>query len=434
MNLCFNLALNGSDYFLYALDERLRKATGRGNACSLAMELDAQLSPEKVQKRLDSIPALSALGALRLVKVFPGSVPRWRSCLESSALTLKLSPNTLNWERGQLNDFADIHPRRQAPLRFDLISGPHSSTLLFTWHHALMDANGAEELLRVIGASSEAWDDTHLLPKNSSLPSALNISAGFFKRLKIHREARRIIFDSAKKPVALIGGSGAKPGGSAYRLVRFDLDQTKHIDRNCEGLGAALFKSSVYLAASARALRRILQDRGVAPADFHLPVPHNLRKLGAASPIISNHITFLFFRIPSAVLGELKHCVHYIIADLQRMVQQREHLTCTTFLHDMRHLPRQIYLSLVDKPTAGNLASFFFSDRGEALNRLDSFMGGKITRIAHFPPNTHPPGFTVVFSRWKGCLIASISYSKGIISEAELGRFEELLRSDLLSV
>ncbi len=79
------------------------------------------------------------------------------------------------------------------------------------------------------------------------------------------------------------------------------------------------------------------------------------------------------------------------------------------------------------------MASFFFSDTGDSLSELSQFLGRDVRRAVHYPPNLYPPGFTVVFSRFRERLHVMTAFCEDVVASAEHARFEQILRDELLA-
>jgi hypothetical protein len=83
-------------------------------------------------------------------------------------------------------------------------------------------------------------------------------------------------------------------------------------------------------------------------------------------------------------------------------------------------------------PTKGAVCSFLFSDVGETLPDMKTFMGKEIVEVLNFPPNPSPPHLTFVMMKHAGCLKLIMTYNSKAISEEEITKFEAALRALLL--
>ena len=418
--------LSGTDYFLVAMDSMMRSQGDTGNVCYFRMTVGGTIDTTLISKRIESSGLLSWLTAARLCQRLPFQIPKWKSGEEDVTYYIK-----------DQSSFNCAHiPSSVSSRKISLINSPlfaidvfhdgnNASILILSWHHSLMDAHGAEMFIKLLG-----MNDLELNP-NQFFPKETDFKERFIDKLNYAKIIRQHMKEKTSLPFAnLSGNSSLLTGKTWYRLIRFTLDETDKIDGTANRVGANFRKSALYLAASVRALFQVLKKRGPVNGDFVVPVPQDQRRRGAFGPVISNHVTFLFYRIPQEALIDLTSAVSCIVTQMKEIVRSEIHKCYSSFMDLCRRLPLQLYVKLLKSPTKGHIASFFFSDTGELFDKVNEFLKIPILDAVHYPPNVCPPGFTIIFSRFHGELQATISYSKEYISEDEVALFEHFFRLD----
>ncbi|MFN8391093.1 MAG: hypothetical protein U0136_12455 [Bdellovibrionota bacterium] len=409
------IPLSGADMLMLAFDRIQRRAAHRGNVCALALRFEDLSAARDCAQRVQNQAAYHYLHSLRLRSGVlrswwsPARKKRSRSGIEELAL---LKP-------GDLTTFiahADCRPRRDPPFRMVLIqSAGHEGTLLFFWHHALLDARGAEYLISSLLAAAPVDPEKLWRPQKRSW--------SFSDALKMKRH----IFEAAAFPISNLTTPGKPLRKFRYHRIHFSVEETKLIDSRCRNLGAEVFKSSVYLSAAARGATAVLAERGRAAHPLHLVVPHNLRRR-KKDAFLSNQVSFLFYRIAAKRLSSMELGIGHLIDASTAVIAANLHHACVGMLNLAAWLPSSQVEKLLRRPSRGELATFYFSDTGE----LDLGLASGLLRDAvHYPPHFAPPGFTTVFTRFAGRLTVMIVAAESTLSESELKLLERSLRIDL---
>ena len=391
--------------------------------------MDGNIDKRLISKRVESSGFLSWLIGARLARRFPFQIPTWKS--EGKQLT--------NYIQNQ-NRFDSTHiPSNVSSQKISLVHSPlltidifhnkdNFSVILVSWHHCVMDAHGAEMMIELLGGSNREVRSSSFFPKKNCCEHT------FLDKLNQARPIKQFLAKTSYTPfLSLTNNIVSFTREPCYRLVKFSPSETVIIDRTANRVGANFRKSALYLGATARALFQVLKKRGPAHGDFVVPVPQDQRKRGTFGPVLSNHVTFLFYRINEESLADLTTTVSGIVTQMKEIVRTEIQKCYSTFMDLCRRLPLGLYVRLLKSPTKGNIASFFFSDTGELLDGFNEFLALPVLDAVHYPPNLCPPGFTIIFSRFRGALQATVAYTKECISEEELDLFEHFLRIDLHS-
>ncbi len=415
------IALNGADYLMLAFDRYTRREYGNGNTCHLLLDLADNGFERKFRDRVATLPLLHWLNSLRLRIPWHGAAPFWEAARHAEAPIIETT--TWEFEATRLFDYC-IDPRNDAPIRFRLFGESESRKLLFSWHHALVDAHGAEMLLELVGARETRGDAIALFTPN---PQGSTIG----RKFKQARAARSAIFAAAASPrYQSVRIPSSSYENLRYRRIYFSPEETAQIDAVADTLHATFTKSCFYLCVVARAIFSVLESRGEC-APLYIPVPHDMRRSKKGVMSLSNQVTFLYFRIEPAKLRTLSSGIEYLVQNMQVMIERELHRANLTFLELAKNIPLSTYEKLLRAPAGGTVASCFFSDTGDSLSKIQEFCGTRVQDAIHYPPQICPPGITAVFSRFNGALSIMLPYADDCFNVREIRLIEESIREDL---
>ncbi len=416
--------LNEVDHFLLQLDHTMGQGPGRANVCTFVVTLRGHLALETLRRRIEADPAYRWLTRLRL----SGGLlrrGRWREDGRAGlpALRVRLSETDEGVPPSLLATELDV--RRESPLKIDLLhQGKECSRLIFTWHHALMDAHGGEFLIRHLGTGQARSPFLRQPP----CPSPLS----WRQRGEIAREMKTDLYETAKPPLLVLHRKERPAGALRYQVMRFSSRETRMIEGRARAHGAAFLTSAFYLAAAACALATLKRRRGDTLEDVLVPVPQDRRRRGAAGPIIGNQVSFLFYRIPAGALGDLARCTAEVVAQTRAFIRSGMTDRYLVMMGLLRYLPGPLYRALLRSPTQGEMGSCFLSDTGEILGGCKSLFGHEVLEAVHYPPNIHPPGLTFVFGRFRGALQVTLASMGGVVDVHESECLLAALRRNLL--
>ncbi|BCX82460.1 diacylglycerol O-acyltransferase/wax synthase [Methylomarinovum caldicuralii] len=417
------IPLNPIDHFLLQLDGSMRQR-GLANVCTFAVTLEGRLERDMLQRRLERDAVYRWLARLRLVRrPFGYSRWQWRRDARLPAI-----------QAHTLDEGAPVPPSlvappldvgREPPLKIDLLHlGGRLSRLVFTWHHALMDAHGGEFLVSWLGGHLQAR------PLPWQPPGRCGLSLR--ERGEIARGMKTALYEASKPPFLALHRPDAPAGALHYRVLRFSSRQSECIRERARSHGAGVLASAFHLAAVAGALAELQRQRGGEPADALVPVPQDLRRRGAAGPLVGNQVSFLFYRIPAAALNDLARCTGVLSAQAQAFIRSGMAAYYATMMGLLQRLPAPWYRALLRSPTQGLMSTCSFSDTGEMLPGCQALFGLPLLDACHYPPNVHPPGLTFVFSRFRGALRISFAWMDGVIAAGEADLLPAGLKRRLL--
>jgi len=320
-----------------------------------------------------------------------------------------------------------INPEQESPFRIDVIATATDRTIIIcSWHHALMDAHGAETFIQHL-CSSEFTEETEWV--KSIKPRQ---EQSLRDRLKMVRGMKVYLYDTSRLPIVSLYRPKSGIPTLRHRVLRFNGDETQQIAETARQQGAGFLLSAFYLSATARAIAHIQSQREPLQGDILVPVPQDRRKRGAHESLVGNQVTFIFYRIPQAVLSSIKECTLELVQQTTRLMRSEAPEGYLVMIGLIQRLPGWLYRPLLKSPTRGLMASFFYSDTGDSLSEFKMFFNRSIINASHYPPNAYPPGVTLIFTRFHGALQITVSYMEEVLDDEEIETLIQHLRSDLL--
>jgi hypothetical protein len=426
LNFPKNRQLSGEDCFFLAMDSSVKKLSGRSNICRMTFDFGEQLSLTSLEQACRQNKVIDYLSRLRVKSGLVAQIPRWVEAKEGE-LSIDEHQSDAAFPEALLAQ--SINPYKNTLLRLDLMQRSNGhSRLIFSWAHILMDSHGAELLMKDLGACQNI--------KNTEdyFAEILEDNERFVDKLNNAKVVKDFISDPGKGPfVNLTDDIKQFRSPLTYHSIDFNQEETKTIDDRSKASPAKFLKSLYFLSATARAFSEALISQGKEIGNLLVPVPQDERKRGTSKPVVANAVGFMFFRIPAKVLHSSDDTTIDLVDQMKSQMKIKLQKNYKSFTSLCRRLPIFIYNKILNSPAKGNMASFIFSDTGNSLNDFTSFLSLELECINHFPPNTCPPGFTVVFARHKDCLKITLAYMSDLLDETALNTFEKALRSDLLA-
>jgi hypothetical protein len=436
------LRLTGGDYFIHALDHQMRRAGMPGNNCRIVLHLERKPDTARLRQCLVSSPIFNWLGSARIVRALPIFAPLWRRAAQPAAIFQEHFSNGASHKEAAGLPEAVLERRlrtdRGPALALDLVCHADGfADLALSWNHALMDVHGAELLLRHLH-DREATEETGGAPGwHNPEQAGMRLSRlwrGLGRRLMLARSSLGLINTVCREPLfTLLSASRPRAACSNhYRVVAFTSAETARVEAHCQRLNAEFRRSLFHLAATVQAVHALAARRGKATGAYLVPVPHDLRHRGATGPVLSNQLSFLFYRIESALAGGMSGTISELTRQMTEQIRNR-HPECFLAAMEMfKIMPPGFYVHRLGRPTRGKFAAFYFSDAGETCAGIHDLFGAQITGVTHLAPASRPPGLTVVFWRFRRQLNVMLAWVDDCVSREEAEGLAQALRSALL--
>ena len=411
--------LSGSDQFHLLVDRKMLRNGLVGNISRIHLELEPSADLDQIAHRLSINETLAQVSRLKIVHRWP-MLPRWEQTDHSVpgiAKLERLSPSEFN--ETVLNRKVD---NRSGLVFIDLCTLTDGSKhVVISMHHVLFDHQGMTNFLQAV-ANNGAW--LPLFPE--AVPSSIWQQLGNAAYMTYYMLSR-----SSGKLGTLIG-KNVKPGsGPKFRTLHFGKEETERIEANAWKAGSRIGKSAFYMAAVANCVQRALRKRGQEPPYLWFSVPHDQRRKGSPGHLVSNQLSFLFFRLSKIELTDAASSVSAIDRQLRQQIKARITDRYADLMDVLRWIPLAIYEGMVDLASNGKMSSFGYSDLGENKYPIKGFLGAQVVRLDHYPPVPSPPGFNVIVSKTNGQLQFVWAYVDEALSEDEIKEMESSFKKNL---
>jgi len=416
--------LTEGDCFMLALEKKHLQHSGiSNNTCRYLITVEGTVAHKEFRKKINANREITWLASLVPEKKFPLSVPRWRMWGEPTAIPVLThhSEDVIPPEILARKISIDSPPC----LTFDIIyRRDGKTTLLFSWHHLLMDGHGAILLLSQI-ARDLTTSPPYLFDQYT--PAILG-----FRSFWQAARAKFFVDRISRKPLAGIMDLSRKIGNAQkIRLLQFSKEETMRMDEHALRLGAQFGRSPFYLTCAVRTVFSILRKRRIEIHDFWIPVPRNQRKSGARGPVLGNHLAFLFYRINKLHLDSFQACVSSINAQTKQQIRSGMTTAYDLLTRFLRRTPLPLYYFWIKGPKGKSLASFLFTVAADHPDELSHFDGHPVIEALSVPSNIYPPGLTFAFMHFHGRLQLMVLYFDGLLYDGEIGDLESQIRHEL---
>jgi hypothetical protein len=422
--------LSGADCFHLVLDKHARKHGAGGNVMRKIFYFNHALSFEKINRILNNSPVIYWLCNIKLIQAGFFRLPYWKFTDKGNDIVfLEHHAQTEN-EIPQNILTRDITVKSSRFIEADLVHYPSGScAFVISWNHILLDAKGTTLLFEHLNLLSENK------PQNPGLffPGEEK-KTGIIAYIRNMYKVKKFVQVSAKPPVSSVAKSATKAGDGVThtKIISFNTDETKKINESAFKAGSRFGPTLYLVACCSHVIHFINQQRNKA-GDLWIPVPYDGRLRGAVGPLISNCVSFLFYRIPKNELNNVQQTVKCLSTQMTAQIKDGIPQKYTMFLNMMRHAPLWLYYFLIYNTNKGVFASFLYTSTGDNFNALKSLFGEPIRNINMIPALTFPPGLTFVFLKHDEALNLNIAYSPEIISNNELHLIEQKIKEILLA-
>lgn len=422
--------LSGADCFHLVLDKHAKKHGAGGNVMRKIFYFDRSLSFNKINSILSGSPVIYWLCNIKLVSGRFFGLPYWKYVDAGNQIVLQEHRSSIESDIPAAILQRDITVDSTRFIEADLVYYPSGScAFVISWNHILLDAKGTTLLFEHLNQISENknQDPGIYFPGKEKRPAILSYIRNMY-------QVKKFVQVSARPPVSSVATTATKSGDGATRtkIISFTLDQTKKINDNAFKCGSR-FGPTLYLVACCSHVVHFLNQQRNRAGDLWIPVPYDGRLRGAIGPLISNCVSFLFYRIPKAELIDLPQTLACLRTQMTAQIKEGMQQQYTMFLNMMRYAPLWLYYFLIYHTNKGVFASFLYTSTGDNFNELNSLFGEPIRNLHMIPALTFPPGLTFVFLKHDEVLHLNITYSPEIISDNELLLIEEKINQTLLA-
>ena len=423
------IPLSGSDCFHLVLDKHARKYNAGDNVMRIVFYFDKSLSKPEIEERLSHSALIHWLCNIRLVTPPFFRKPYWKYTDGGRKICVHEHEHAEEFSIPETVLNRDIPIDAERFIECDIVRYPTGrSVLSLSWNHILMDGRGIGMLVNHLNE----LDETDGLSPQDHFPVAEK-RTGIYRYIRNMYEVKRFIQDSSRLPIASIAGKNAKSSKHfSNRIIYFTREETALIDQAAFKHGARFGANLFYLSCCAHAVNLINSQRGTE-GDLWLPIPYDGRLKGSKGPVISNFVAYLFYRLTSTELLDVKTTVGSMNRQMAEQLKTEMPRKYNMLLKMMRHFPLWLYYFLISRTGEGNFSSFLYSSTGNNFNQVNHLFGMPVKNLTIYPSSTFPPGLTFSFLRHHDALNINIAYSSDILSKFELDFLEEKMRNLLFA-
>lgn len=412
--------LSGSDYFHLLVDRKMLRNGLVGNISRICLELEANADLYLIAQLLSENQTLAKVSRLKVVHRWP-FLPRWNEEKEKRK-NVKVHSEIRDSEFDSL--ILNRKVDNESGLVFiDLCQRSDGSKhLVISMHHVLFDHQGMMNFLQSL---AEPQTEFPLFPvkEPSSYWRKFN-SACYMTVYMLSRSSGQL--------GSLIGKRLKPKAAPRFKTISFSKEEATTIEANAWKAGSRIGQSAFYLSATAKVMHETLLTRGDKPPYLWFSVPHDNRRKGTQGHLVSNQLSFLFFRLKKEELTEIDNSVSAINFQLKLQLKARIIERYSDLQDALRLMPLFIYEGMVDLTSKGKMSSFGYSDLGDQKTRMKEFLGVKVLWIHLYPPVPSPPGFNVIATKVEGELQFVWAYFDEALNQGEIEQMENSFRNELL--
>jgi len=424
------ITLSGADCFHLVLDKHAKKHGAGGNVMRKIFYFDNALAFDKIESVLKSSAVIYWLCNIKLkhgTLIYP---PCWKYNDEGREIILLEHKAVNENEIPESILSRNITVESKRFIEADLVYYPSGAcAFILSWNHILLDAKGTTLLFEHLNQLSEDK------PQNLEVFfPAKEKKQNIIAHIKNMFQVEKFVKVSAKPPVSSVAFSASKSGDgkTGTKIISFNADETKTIHENALKSGSRFGPTLYLVACCSHVIHKLNQQRNKV-GDLWMPVPYDGRLRGAAGPVISNSVSFLFYRVPKTELNTVPQTVKCLSRQMTEQIKDRIPQKYSMFLSMMRYVPLWLYYFLIYHTNKGVFASFLYTSTGDNFNNLKALFGEPIKNIYMIPALTYPPGLTFVFLKHDDSFNINIAYSPDIINNNELVLIEEKIKEILLA-
>jgi hypothetical protein len=422
--------LSGADCFHLVLDKHAKKHGAGGNVMRKVFYFNSSLSFEKIEAILKKSPVIYWLCNIKLMQPPFFRLPYWKYSDRGNEIIIRQHQSATENKIPEVILTRDITVESDRFIEADIVYYPSgSSAFILSWNHILLDAKGTTLLFEHLNHLSENTSqrfDVFFPPKEKK--------TNIFTYIDNMYKVKKFVQTCARPPVSSVAFAKTKHGDeqTLNRTIAFNADETARIAGNALKTGSRFGPTLYFIACCSQVIHLFNKQKNKA-GDLWLPIPYDGRLRGAAGPLISNCVSFLFYRLPENVLADVPQTVKCLSTQMKSQIGDGIPQRYTMFLNMMRHIPLWLYYFLVNRTGKGVFASFLYTSTGDNFNELRSLFGEPLRDLNMIPALTFPPGLTFVFLKHDDELNINIAYSPDIINNNELHLIEEKIKEILLA-
>lgn len=412
--------LNGEDCFHLMLERNIIKYKTGNNIIRMVMTVKDEASLQRIETVIQTSPLIHWIANIQLKTPFFIN-PYWKYVNHGKTIEI-------NFLNGDYNDVPkeildqNFQLKKDQLIRFDSYTTANGELkLVMSFHHVLLDGRGSGLIIRHLTGNLSVNEDTI----NDIFPKRIK-KINFFSHFINMFQVKAFVEKTMKKPIGHVKKGVSKNNEFVLRTINFDAEQTHTIDKNAKENGARFGTNLFQIACSAHAIASLIDYQ----YDLWVPIPYDGRKRGSFGPVISNNISFNFYRLKISSTTSISETITSIQGQMNEQLKMEMPRKYNQLLQFMKFIPKRFYYWMTTRAGKGEIASFLYSSSGESFWDTSRF-SNELTDTLLIPPFTYPPGISITFLRYDGKLKMNIAVSTDKIDLKNLSLLENKL-SDLL--
>lgn len=375
---------------------------------------------ETLDHTVSSSRLIHWIANIRLIRLFL-SVPYFRYSDEGK--TIRIHHHDGEWP--EIPDFiltTGIDITKDPLLRIDAFRSMSGEVrVVFSFHHVLFDGRGCGLLLQHLTTNTDEENLEGVFPVKIRRKPLMRQIINMF-------QVKKMVEYSSRSPIGHLPVVDENNHEFTLRTVSFSKEETLKIDHLARENGSRFGTNLFQIACVAHALMPLIQPN----APLWVPIPYDGRKRGSTGPVVSNNMSFLFYRIDVTEETTLKATVLGMQQQMNEQLKSGLPNKYDDLLQFMRYIPKRFNYWMMTKSSKGKVSSFLYSSSGESYYDVGKFSDAfKDTLI--IPPYSYPPGIIVNFLRDNGQLKLNIGGFSRILSSNQLSLLEDRLKRLLLN-
>jgi hypothetical protein len=428
--------LTGIDWIVGALDHSARKNIGLGGFSQAILDLEGTLSPKTVRAALDRVSRRFPLIHGRVARDWLNLAPYWRYSQDPGQIAMKVYdlPQGQYEEAERLLDEHVNYPldSEWEHIRCIIVNiGSERSRLGLVFDHRLLDAFGAEGILRLLNL---AWQDRleEAAPQVSQTePAQLD---NWSRRLKSGKTLNRFLYVLGEKTISAL----QMPAKGPRRKIHF-LHAPLSAGETAEFSKRATEEISVPIVLPSAAARAILAFRGVVSNPL-VPGDQTLIFTSATSRLPGQEWEKLFFNqftlMAFTAANGAQRTIGELAGELRGQLFEQMKIQLPFVMQDAgalgRICPHWIGNRLLQRLFGGRFCTFYFACIRDCGYPDETFMGQRIINLYHKPLVFAPPGLNLCMTSYANRFNLVVSYISEAISHTDAAAFLESFKASLI--
>ncbi|HWN96762.1 MAG TPA: hypothetical protein VNT99_17165 [Methylomirabilota bacterium] len=416
--------LSGCDNLMLGFDYEMRRHGYAGNSCQVVLELASAVSPDALRRRLAELVNRHPILGARPSKII---LPKWNFPRAGAPMPqVRVHQDRPGLREALCNE--PISPRRGELLRFDLIERDAGRMdIVFTWAHALMDANSAEHFLAVVGR-----EDVPLPATDPIWPK--RVKKSLKERIMLARNNICQLDEFCKAPPRTVGVRHQNaPSALRYRVEKFSAEETAQVRAHAVKHGGMFGEAQYHASVSVIALHHLHQRIGWSSPSYVLPIPVGMRPKGNVEPLFTNLVTMLMLQFLPEHLDSIGHAVSTLKKQTEQAMRAGLVDSGVLLLETVRFMPRPILMAFLKHGLRGEICSLFYGNTAAVSPLVTTFLGATVEDFAHVAAVTPSPGIGVIFYYFRGQLRVTVLHLPKSFTDEEAAGYAAGLRARLLN-